>query len=351
MSNTSRKPKHSPGGTGGQYDYKSHDISDLPVLNNPKSKRNRISLYNELDSHDKQWRWLASNLRATQPGLSADYRDQPVCTPEQEMALVEQALGSNDQPGPLVRELNKFLLNVSDAQREAERYLFERLAGLRQAIAIDPTRCYSPQLVASAVKAPVKIQRVLRLPPWNLTEHKMRVGLRYQQRVQQWQIDHHTRGLPPSHIRDQLWDENMMEFINDKIVRGVSFGGGMRLSDGRNANPHTKRPDSVKRLPDGRVYNGRKDFEVMFKRGQQVLRGERVNDLLSAGVEQKVEVQEDIPSIGVEPSAEAKLDLQALFNEVFAKDLDRKKVAKSLHLNPKMVEQWHNEWMMQNSDA
>lgn len=67
----------------------------------------------------------------------------------------------------------------------------------------------------------------------------------------------------------------MADFVNDKIARHVSYGGGMTYSDGRNANPDVKK--RMRRDGDGNPLNGRADFETMLKAGRMELAAGRAD--------------------------------------------------------------------------
>lgn len=218
--------------------------------------------------------WLDDVLRATAPrtnpdGTVADYRDEPVLQPAEEIRMVDRMAH-----GRILRGLKPWFPNEADASELAYRIASDRLMALRRSCAADPSKCYSPRLAQYALGRPVRMEAILSKPPYNLSAHRMRVGRRYLDRLREYRRAHDGH-LPPESERDAIWDENMADFVNDKIARHVSYGGGMTYSDGRNANPDVKK--RMRRDGDGNPLNGRADFETMLKAGRMELAAGRAD--------------------------------------------------------------------------
>ena len=97
----------------------------------------------------------------------------------------------------------------------------------------------------------------------------MRVGKRYMDRIGAYAREHGGR-LPDKRQRDRIWDENMGDFIHEKIAKGVQYGRGMYYSDGSNARPeYHGRPPRLD--ADGNPFNAREDFERMLAAGRAEL--------------------------------------------------------------------------------
>lgn len=327
-----RKPAGSPGATGGQYDtVKGGGTGDLPALSHRKQvKEERARRFRE----EPGWIYKEENLRATR----GEHAGEAVCSLTEEVSIAERYTPR------LAASLEKYF-GPEQARDIAETYMTNTLIELRTNVAEDPERCYSAALVNAVACKPVHVGRILCKPPWNLSEHRMRAGLRFKKRYKQWCADHHV-DVAPSRIRDRLWDEEMDAYVADKRARGVSFGRGLNYSDGRSASnpdsPITYIDESVyppKRTrvatnPDGskrRVFNGRKDFEVMVGRGLG-----------------HSEESTDTPGNLADTGGGAG-DAEAAFKLALDRGLDERRVMDALHISEGQADRWRTEWAMHST--
>lgn len=344
MSEQSRKPKGSPASTGGEFDTSGNaGGGDLPALA-PTSRGERRALYEKLDGRERSWRWLDERLRAGEVRrvkdadgniLIEDHRGEEVASPEFEVALVSAAVGTTDHMGKASKALNKYITNRAEAVARAQEYMDERMTALRQAVAVDPTRCYSKELVAKAVRAQVNPGRILRKPPYSMSEHRMRVGLRFKRNCSDWAAAHglSADGTPPNDVRDAIWNDTLHDYIDEKIARGVSYGGGLIRTDGHTADPK-KDQNRLHYNKDHTIRNGRVDFENMLDRGMKACHGDSSDELKESGIEAR---------------AESSDEMQSVFDAAFDRGLDENVIAQRLGIPSKTVEKWRDEWLMRAS--
>ncbi|MBT1161784.1 hypothetical protein [Bifidobacterium sp. SO1] len=238
----------------------------------------------------EQWRrehpdamWDEFFLRASKPGRDEngneyDYRNEPVCTPEEEMRIRAHAVCWEEDGrrhyGPVYRGLRSWFPSEAKCLEVAEMLVHERLLSLRRSCMDNATKSYSPKLVQYAAGQPVRVERILAKEPWRISAHRMRVGARYRDRCREWSRDHQGR-LPSRTVRDRLWDDTMSDFILEKTRAGKSYGYGLLYSDGRSARPeHEGRPPRLD--GNGNPVNGREDFERMLSRGMSILTGDGI---------------------------------------------------------------------------
>lgn len=238
-----------------------------------------VRLMNWRLEHDPTSLWLQDRLKAVRPGVDRDgnpydYRDEPVLDPADEARMIDDAVYREDADGRphygrIMRALASWYPNEAERFDMARRIAENRCDALRRNVIGDPTRCYSARLVGYALTRPVRMEAILARPPYNLSAHRMRVGKRYMDRIGAYAREHGGR-LPDKRQRDRIWDENMGDFIHEKIARGVQYGRGMYYSDGSNARPeYHGRPPRLD--ADGKPFNAREDFERMLAAGRAEL--------------------------------------------------------------------------------
>lgn len=350
-----------------RLEYAAARMDDASLRFLVESKRARSSQleewYARLDRSDPAWRYAQNMLAATRPGEPDedhpdgwDWREQAVCDPLEELRIRERAVGSVNKPGSVLAAFLPYVDNKCDAVDMANQYLDYQLDGLRRSVAVDPTRCYSAPLVQSVVNQRVYVSRLLRLEPWRLSEHRMRVGMRYRKRCDQWRAEHH--GMRPSaSVRDRLWDENMRDFLNEKIKTGKSYGHGMTYSDGTNADPNSRAYrivselrakgewDDLRRRYDmgepvrlpirvdahGKPVNGRADFETMLDDGLRHCGTRSLERMGETGFQVKA-VDND--------------RLKDLFHTIHERGLDMDVAAQRLGVPKELTDRWRTEWVM-----
>lgn len=279
--------------------------------------------------------WLDDVLGATVPrtnpdGTVVDYRDEPVLQPAEEIRMVDRAAH-----GRLLRGLKPWFPNEAEAGELAYQIATDRLMALRRSCAADPSKCYSPRLAQYALGQPVRMEAILSKPPYNLSAHRMRVGRRYLDRLREYRAAHGGH-LPSESERNRIWDENMADFVNDKIARHVSYGGGMTYSDGQNANPNVSR----RMRYDGNPLNGRADFERMLKAGRRELAAGRAD----FGLAIQSRDASDAFATGAVPRTED-ADLHETWLLARREGLDTGLLAERLGLDAGTVAGWESEYM------
>lgn len=327
-----RKPAGSPGATGGQYDYDpKNGTGDLPALSARAKTRAERERRNR---EERGWIYDPDLLKAT----TGEHVGEPVCTPGDETNIVERYVGT------LAKSVTKYF-GPEQAEEVVRTYLDHTLVELRTCVAEDPTRCYSVPLVNKVVSTPIHVGKILAKPPWRLSEHRMRAGLRFKKRYLKWCADHHV-DTAPSEIRDRLWDEELDAYVAEKRAKGVKFGRGLNYSDGRSASGSDRityldeSGDEPRRTfkpinPDGtprRVFNGRKDFEVMVSRGLDAR-------------EHSTDEAERIADTGTVSQGRA----EATFKLALSQGLDETQVARALGVSDETADRWRTEWAMQST--
>lgn len=281
MSNDSRKPKGSPGGTGGEYDRRRGGGSGLPPidLGDDRSKRHRQALFDDLDRRKRGWRYDEALLGATE----GRHRGEKVAGVAFEMREVDRQIGEPGRPGRATLSFMRFTGDENQAAELARIYMEERMTSLRQNTAVHADRCYSEALVVRALNEPIRVERLFAREPWHLSAHKMRVGMRYRAAVEKARRD----GTPPAATgrdRDRIWDDTLAAFLDEKIASGASYGSGYRYSDGTNADPKAKDHTKVRKVKGTDMpFNGRKDFEVMLGEGMARFRDGSLDSMMGLG--------------------------------------------------------------------
>lgn len=297
MARTSSQPRQPRGiPQGGQWasDGTAHGTDDLPAppveidpeTGKPVGSTLEFDDPSKWSKRDKALLWLEDRLRARE----GEYRDDPVMSYEREIELLDKAVGTESEPGPIMRGLLPYFDNRAECRQLALAYADEKLLCMRRSCARNgnTTRTYSERFVCNrkfGLFAPVRVERILAKPPWRLSAHRMRVGMRYKRRVDQWRAKHGGR-MPDSRERDRLWDENMRDFVAEKIRNGKSFGHGMTLSDGHSADPSVNQ-EKTRMWTDPKdgskhPFNGRKDFETMLDNGMRHLSRTPAFDIIAA---------------------------------------------------------------------
>lgn len=328
---------HEPAGTtkGGRYTANpgADDDSDLELSGG--YNHTRRTLYDEYESRDKGWIWAENLLRATKPMPDGtDYTDESVCTPEQEVELRTRAIGEESHPGYIMRSLHSWIPDNVRCREMAERLADERLLALRRSCAVKSDHCYSARLVQSALSRPVHMEGIL--AQYGLSAHRMRVGRPYLNNLEEYRRRTGDRN-PSGETRDRIWNETLADYVQDKLTRGKTFGGGLAYSDGSNAKPG--RPDRKPWVDPktGRTeaFNGRKDFEGMYERGMSAF-----NEQNLAG-----DFETAIDTHGVTDAMEGGGDtIRNAYNLAFEQGLDVQSMNRALGLNAETVERWREEW-------
>lgn len=276
----SHRPQGLPQKVAGTYDGKSFFVGDgdldMDEVVNRRGNTDASRRWRRFIDGHHDWLWMEDRLKATQPGRDGtDYRDEPVMTPEQEVDLFRRAVWWSDDKGGIhlghvARALKRWFPNEAQCIDVAERWAEERLMALRRSCVADPAKCYSVRLAGYALThGPMRVEQIMSKPPYNLSAHRMRVGARYMDRLRAWKAEHGGR-LPNASQRDRIWDENMTDFVADKMERGVDFGRGMTYTNGHTADPRVKLR-KLRRDASGRPLNARRDFETMLAAGQAQL--------------------------------------------------------------------------------
>lgn len=153
--NRSHRAKGLPQGVAGTYDATASaggdDVRPPDAAPAPDADAGRL--------------WLDDVLRATVPrtnpdGTVADYRDEPVLQPAEEIRMVDRMAH-----GRILRGLKPWFPNEADASELAYRIASDRLMALRRSCAADPSKCYSPRLAQYALGRPVRMEAILSNPP------------------------------------------------------------------------------------------------------------------------------------------------------------------------------------------
>ena len=223
-----------------------------------------------LDGEAPGWRYSRAALAASMPGVMDDYRDRDPVTPERAESIERRALGTSQRPGRLARHLREWLPNDVDAMETARSIIHDRAESARRGYALDPTRCLTEEAFKAAVDQS-SVERFFTSKDIRMSAHRMRVGHRYMDRVAEWKSNH--KGVTPDgDTRDRLWDETLADYVAEKERTGASFGNGLNYTDGRSAHEGV-RPRTYRGRGDlEEPFNGRKDFEGMFERGQARIR-------------------------------------------------------------------------------
>lgn len=228
-----------------------------------------------LDVNAPGWRYDRAALAASRPGMVEDYRDRDPVTVEKAEAIERKALGTAEHPGRLARYLHDWLPSDVDAMETARAIIHDRAESARRNYALDPTRCLTAEALVTAVDQSY-VERFFASRELRLSAHRMRVGHRYMDGVKEWKAAH--GGATPGEVeRDAIWNRVLAAYVDEKNAKGSSFGGGLNYSDGRSA--HEGRRARKYRLEDGSTvpFNGRKDFEGMWTRGQARIRAWSAN--------------------------------------------------------------------------
>lgn len=253
-----------------------------PALIDPRyGHKKNVRVLRELIEKNPHVLWENILLAAHQPVVDehntiiADYRNEPVCTPEEEVKIRNHAImweeNGRKHYGPIMRGLRSWFPSESQCRETAEALVDERLIALRRSCLSDQSKSYSPRLVQYAVNQPVRVERIFAKDPYRISAHRMRVGRRYRDQCRKWSEQHQGR-LPNRQTRDRLWDETMSDYIQEKIAKGVSYGHGLYYSNGKNARPE-QADQPLRHDKNGNVFNGREDFERMLTNGMSALTG------------------------------------------------------------------------------
>ena len=219
----------------------------------------RRTLYDEYENRDKGWIWAENLLRATKPMPDGtDYTDEPVCTPEQEVELRTRRSERNPIPATSCDPCTRGFPTTCDAAKWPSRLADERLLALRRSCAVKPDHCYSARLVQSALSRPVRMEGIL--AQYGLSAHRMRVGRPYLNNLEEYRRRTGDRN-PSGETRDRIWNETLADYVQDKLARGKTFGGGLpirmavtRSRDGPTASRGwIRRPDGRKRSTAARI--------------------------------------------------------------------------------------------------
>lgn len=327
----------------------------------------RQEYYRRQTERDPHWLDMKGLMNASQPGDSYDYRNVPVCRPEVEMEYIARMVGTADHLGPVGEQFLPWTATRQEAADAAENAVWDALFRLRQAVAVDPTRCYSERLVKRSVARYVHVSKYLH-DRFGMSEHEMRVGMRYYHALQQYALNHEG-AMPDAGERDRIWDDTTLDYLNEKIAAGKSYGGGYRLSDGRNANPLSvearKAAEAVERgerfewhvarLPDGSPLNARIRFEDRVASIKHRLQHDSVEERReSVGRELSdtpSRMSEYASATGVEESgsrirlsASNERELSEKFHEYYEAGGDLTYAAQRFDIPLSVVEQWAASW-------
>lgn len=223
-----------------------------------------------LDREAPGWRYDRAALAASMPGVVDDYRDRdPVDTAEAE-SIERRALGTPERAGRLVRHLREWLPSDVDSMETARGIIHDRAESARRCYALDPTRCLTPEAFRAAVDQS-SVERFFTSKEIRMSAHRMRVGHRYMDRVSEWKAGH-KGSTPDGETRDALWDAALADYVAEKKAKGSSFGNGLNYTDGRSAHEGVRPRVYIDRNDMEEPFNGRKDFEGMYRRGQARIR-------------------------------------------------------------------------------
>lgn len=301
-----RKPKGSPNGAGGRYDTMGggppaplpdlgtaqpvdrlgldEDTLDmlLSLPDDASPRARRLALYAWMDEMHGDWLYDETRLMATMPGDDADYRGQPVCSPEEEIRIVSRALGSDESwvsLGPVARRFKPVAASPQDAYRMGQAWIDGALLSERRSCALNPARAYTAAMV-QAKMGDVRLEAMMHAG-YGWQAHRGRDGGRYQKRLNAHLSQHGGRltttdpkdpyyGLSADEVKDRLWDEAMDEWVAYQATiheDGHLGGGGHYYSDGSNADPtlavNRRRAEAGLPPERDRTRNGRILFERM----------------------------------------------------------------------------------------
>lgn len=330
---TGRHPDRLPDGSP----WNLGDVVD-PDAVRPGNNTLRDQLYLQNRATRRGWEYTEDLLAASRPGDSYDYREQPVMTPAEELELTRRAIIDDTDPdkprwGPVMRAFAPFFPNRIDCEDMARKWTNDTLLAMRRSCAIDPTKAYTRALAAhKLLHEPVRVERILAREPFNLSAHRMRVGIRYGRKIDEFKAANHGR-LPDSRERDRLWDEAMSAFIQEKTESGASYGRGMYYSDGHSADPRTNayQTGRIRQYkPTGEPFNARKDYEGMLRRGREVL---AANDDFSI-----------VDATGRTSSEREGIALEDVYRQALEQGLDTSILRKTLGIDPNLAEQWEAKY-------
>lgn len=253
------------------YEYPTDEKEEHPeaglLADRPEKDWNNLR-----NTEDVKAIWDPEKLKATE----GEYVDVPVCTPEEERAIIAKAVGTPERLGRLSAGFEKW---VGDRSRcvelgyeEAER----RQRQARRRCALDADKCYSAAYAQAVFSAQLHTETLL-CRNYGLSDHKARFGKHFHKACEEWAREHGMQ-VPPPAERDRIWDEQLRAYAADKIKRGVKFGRGLCYTDGNRANP-ISRNEKPTTGPDGKPLNGRVDFEDMMTRFNRALNADRHEDL------------------------------------------------------------------------
>lgn len=338
--NRSHRPKGLPARVAGTYEPAGATAGDddlaAPVPAGNSSARRR--LYERNAATRRGWEYAETLLAATRPGDGSDYRGQPVMTPEEELDLTRLAIVDDTDPdhprwGPVMRAFAPFFPNRVECEEMARTWADDALLALRRSCATDPTKAYARALAAhKLLHEPVRVERVLAREPFNLSAHRMRVGIRYGRKIDEYRAEHGGR-LPDSRERDRLWDEAMTAFIREKTESGASYGRGMYYSDGRSADPRTDayRTGRIRHYrPTGEPFNARKDYEGMLRRGREALAAD--TDVTLADAMNRADIERE------------EVGLEAVYRQALEQGLDTSVLRDRLGIDPETAAAWEEKY-------
>lgn len=330
---TGRHPDTLPDGTP----WNLGDIVDPSAV---RSGNNAIrdQLYLQNRATRKGWEYAEELLSATRAGDGYDYRGEPVMNGEEELALARRAVIDDTDPdhprwGPVMRAFAPFFPNRVECEEMARTWTQDALLAMRRSCAIDPTKAYTRAFAAHKIlHEPIRVERILAREPFNLSAHRMRVGIRYGRKIDEYRAEHGGR-LPDSRERDRLWDEAMTAFIREKTESGASYGRGMYYSDGHSADPRTDayRTGRIRHYkPTGEPFNARKDYEGMLRRGREILAAN--DDFSIADASGRVDAKRE------------GIAMEDVYRQALEKGLDTSILRKTLGIDPILARQWEEKY-------
>lgn len=285
-------------------------------------------------------------MRDKQGNIIADYTDDPVMTPEEQVELVRRATywtddDGNVHHGPIYKALASWFPNEAACMDAAVKLADERMEALRLSCVNDPAQGFSRRFAGySLLKQPVRMESILAKDPYRLSAHRMRVGKRFLDRLKTYQAEHGGR-LPNARQRDRIWNENMADFVDDKMSRGVDFGRGMAYTNGRNADPRIK-SRTMRRTATGGVFNGRRDFETMLAEGMAMLQSpnKTVQELVELHGSKTMPVATGDTGTTVTNETE---EMHAAWRLARDRGYDMAVFAERSGLDPRLAAQWERE--------
>lgn len=332
------------------------DMQD--AYRHPGATRVRREWKRRLRADPPDTEWMRAHLAATEPvrdkdgTIIADWRGEPPIGDDDYVRLYNKAVYGSEKGGEggeklgrIFQKFNSVIASRPTALRLAEEYALETLDGLKRSCLIDPTKSFSARLVGAALmRAPARLERQLARPPYNLSAHRMRVGMRFKHAVNQWE-DNHGGRHPNARERDRIWDDTMRSYIAEKKAKGVSHGRGLTLSNGHAADPDAlKNGDYIRRDRNGNIVNGRRDFEIMS--AQVIADLQRRDESYDAREEWTNTDESEGVTTGSAYTA-ARNETDELHNAwILAKDrgMDMQKFVDYLNLPAGLVAQWEAEY-------